>query len=233
MEQMKTLYQNENPVSNDAFDRVIAEIHMKKQSQNINSFLLCGCEPGVGTTSIAISLAISMANAGWKTILIDADLRKLGKAKRLNKDVQSGLSEYLQGEDEWENVVCNTNYSKLQYVGSGFDNGNVVSLLCSASMKELLLRLKKEYDYVIIDVPSLATALDASVLSAEVDSVVLVTSHMDSHKKTIIAAKKQLDRIGANIAGIIVNKVGAGEYKRVMKNYDYFKNKRYITKKEN
>lgn len=231
MKRLKDLYENNNQILNDAFDRIVAEIHIKKQKNGDKIFLICGCEPGVGTTTIAINIAIAMAKAGWKTLLIDADLRKIGEDKRLSGQ-EMGFADYLSGRVErLDNLICNTNYDSLHYLESGNDVKNAISVLCAASMKEMLEKLKEEYDYIIIDAPSVSTAIDASILATEADSVVLVTAHQSGQKKMVVEAKQQMDRVGAEVSGIIVNKIEMEEYRSAMKNYDYFKQKRYLTKK--
>ncbi len=231
MKKLQDLYQNRNRIQNDAFDRIVAEIHIKKQQNNITSFLLCGCEPGVGTTTIAINLAIAMANSGWNTILLDVDMRKNVEDKRLNQNKESGLTDYLCDMESLDECIFETNYQHLKYMASGNATENAVSLLCSVRMKELLARLSKEYDYVIIDAPSIPSAVDASIVATEVDAVVLITAQQKTRKKSIEQAKKQMDKVNANIQGIIVNKVTPDEYKHAMKSFDYFKKHRYIKKK--
>lgn len=233
MKRVKNLYENENPVLSDSFDRVVAEIYIKKQQKGYKTFLFCGCEPGVGTTTIAINVAIAMANAGWKTLLIDADLRKVGKHKRLNNDQEEvGFSDYLNGSvDELDSIICNTNYKSLDYLESGSDGHNVISVLCAATMKGMLTELKEKYDYIIIDTTSIATGIDASVLATEADSIVLVTTHQSGLIKMVSEAKRKMDQVGADVSGIIVNRIAIKEYRKVMKNYDYFTKTRYITRK--
>lgn len=227
----KELYKIQDKIMNDAFDRIVAEIHIKKQQSGINTFLICGCEPGVGATMVSINLAISMADAGWKTILLDADLRKKEKDKHLSEG-DIGLSNYLSGGYHWEEVINDTNHSNLTYVTGGNAEENAVSMLCSVKMQELLTKLKGEYDYVIIDAPSLGSAVDGTVIAQRADAVVLVTSHMDSHKKYVKDAVAKLEKIEAKVAGVVVNKVSAAEYKRSQENYDYFEKKKYTVKKK-
>jgi len=221
MKKLRDLYRHKNQTLNDAFDRIVVEIHLKKQKENYTSFLISGCEPGAGTTTIAINLAISMALAGWKTVLVDADMRKGADYKRLNEDTEKGLSEYLSGDgSKAEEIIYGTNYELLHYIPSGLAEKNAVSLLCSAQMQQLMKSLQEKYDYVIIDVPSINSAIDTTILAPKVDAVVLVTAQGDGEIKMVRKAKQELDKIGANILGIIVNKVEFSEYKREMKNYD-------------
>ena len=229
MRMLKDLYQSNNLTLKDAFDRVVAEIHIHKQKENFKSFILAGCEPGVGNTTMAINLAISMANSGWKTLLIDADMRKNKEHKRLNEEITVGLSDYLTDVSNYSDILYSTNYHGLDFIGSGScSEASVVSMLCSSSMKVLLEKAYQEYDYIIIDMPSLASAVDASIIAPQVDAVVLVTKQGSGKIKYINDAKIKMDKAGANILGIIVNKVSIYEYKRSIRNYDYFKKQKYL-----
>ena len=108
---------------------------------------------------------------------------------------------------------------------------NAVNALCSVRMKELMSELREQYDYVILDAPAVSSAPDAAILSTIVDGVLLVTSQQPGHTvKAISVANRQLDDDGANILGIVVNNVEESEYRRAMKNYDYFKKHKYKVK---
>ena len=231
MSQKKNIYKSDNTILNDAYDRLVAQLYIKKQNSDLKAITVSGTEPGVGSTSITINLAISMANAGWKTLLIDADLRKEGRVKRLNED-SAGLAEYIDEDAKLEKVIIPTNHNDLFYMSSGTKEVNVVSALCSVRMKELMTKLRDEYDYIILDTPAMSSAPDAAVLSTVVDGVILVTSQQKGYTiKAVASAKKQLDEDGANILGIVVNRVEEAEYRRAMKNYDYFKKQKYKIKK--
>ncbi len=215
---------------NDAYDRLAARLYIKKQQGELKAITVCGTEPGVGSTTICINLAISMAEAGWKTLLIDADLRKGIRVKRLNEET-TGLAEYIDLGKKLEDVVSKTNHQGLFYLSSGNVNVNAVSALCSVRMKELMAKLKEEYDYIILDAPAMSSAPDAAILSTVVDGILLVTSQKKGYTvKAIATAQKQLEEDGANILGIVVNDVDENEYRRAMKNYDYFKKHKYKTK---
>ncbi|MBE5905177.1 MAG: CpsD/CapB family tyrosine-protein kinase [Lachnospiraceae bacterium] len=232
MAKIMKVYQTKNYMLNDAFDRIVARIHMKKQKDKMSTFVVCGTQPGVGTTSVAINLAIAMAGSGWKTLLIDSDLRKVGKHKHLNETEDYGLSDYLDQKTEIEEVIYDTNHDHLSYLPSGIESNSVVRGICSVRMQQLLEQVEKEYDYVIVDVPAMSAAVDGSVVASLVDGTVMVTSQRKGYTiKAIREAKRELDRVGANVLGIIVNQVEPAEYRRSMKNYDYFKKHKYMKKK--
>ena len=231
MNKVKNIYQNNNSILNDAFDRLAAEIYIKKQKEGFVSFEICGTEPGVGSTTTAISVAVSMAKAGWKVVLVDCDLRKKATDKRLNEESLEGLSDMLDGVVTSKEIICKTNYDNLSYISSGNAAVNAISAVCSVKMKELMTEIKKDYDFIIVDVPSIASSMDAAVVATITDTVILVTSQEKGYRiKAIAEAEEKISGVGAHISGIVVNHVEAGEYKRVVKNYDYFKRHKYITK---
>ena len=70
------IYKNENYILNDAFDQAVVNIHIQKEQNGYKTYTICGCEPGDGSTTVAINLAAALANSGWKTVLVDGDMRK-------------------------------------------------------------------------------------------------------------------------------------------------------------
>lgn len=231
MKKILDFYRSTNQFVNDAFDQVIVNIHLNRQECEYKSIMFCGCEPGVGTTTLAINTAISMAISGWKTILLDGDMRKISQYKRLNEDTDNGLSDFLSSLEPYDQIVYETNYDNLYYIPGGSGSANPVSLLCSSRLDELLAHLLKEYDYIIIDMPSVATSVDSSIIASKVDTTVLVAAYAETDKKSVRIAKDILSKKGNSIMGIIMNKVDHSAYRRIMKNFDYFKNRKYINKK--
>ncbi len=231
MKKLIDIYRNTNQYVNDAIDRIIVGIHLKKQKDGCKMIMLSGCEPGVGTTTISISLAISMANTGWRTILIDGDLRKMEKYKRLNKGAEIGLSEFLSNKALYHEIIYDTNHDNLFYISSGRGALNPVSLLCSDKMEELIGRLNEGYDYIVIDMPSVTTSIDANVLANKVDSIILVSAYAKTDKTSIRESKDALTNSGGNIMGIILNKMEASTYGTIIKNFDYYKDQKYVNRR--
>lgn len=224
-------YRNADQFINDAIDRIIVEIHLRKQKDGYKTFMLSGCEPGVGTTTLAISLAVSMANAGWKTILVDGDLRKVSKFKRLNEDKAAGLSEFLSGNISSQEVIYETNCRNLLYIPCGIRAANPISLLCSSKVDELIEQLEKDYDYIILDMPSITATVDANVIATNVNGIILVSEYGKTDIRSIRESKEILNKSGGNLMGIILNKVHTSEYGHIIKNFDYYKDQRYLKKR--
>lgn len=217
------LYRHQNSIVNDAYDRMVAGIHLHKKNSGFSTFAVTGCEPGVGATTIAISLAISMSLSGCKTVLIDTDMKKGANNKRLNQEIEYGLSHYLAGAVPIETILCTTNYENLKYITCGQVNNNALELLCSSNFDKLMTYIKENFDMAIFDSPSLNATVDTSILAAKTDSVILVAEQNKTTTKQIKASKRELDNVGANLLGIVLNHVDKNEYKSFLKHYNYFK----------
>ena len=227
------IYRPKNETLNDAFDRLVVTIHHQNRMYNHKTFVLTGCEPMVGTTTISINVAISLAMSGLKTILIDGDLRKDGKYKRLSDTVEQGLSDVLRGNLDLASAICATNYQTLDYLPSGTADDNPVGILYSPNLNKVIASLSGYYDFVIFDLPSANAAIDSNILASKVDAVILVAKQHSTTTMQIRNAKKELDKIAANLVGIVFNNVDASEYRRYMKNYDYFNKEKFINSGRN
>lgn len=225
------LYRNDNKVVIDAFDRLVVNVFMEKERHQHKSFLICGCDAGAGSTSIAVELAISLSVSGWKTILVDADLRKESKYKRLNQRTKAGLSDYVNLHKPKDLIINSTNWNGLDYISCGRDDSETpVKILCSQKIRELQAELCRDYDFVIYDVPALNSAVDATIMGVEVDCTYLVVAAEQTSFRNLTAAREQLEGTGANLAGIIVNKVSEDEYSRYANDYNYFIQKEYVSR---
>ena len=216
------LYENQNVFVTDAYDRFAAKLSMTKKTSGENLFTISGCSPGVGTTTIAINTAISLALAKRKVLLVDADMRKNSYIKRLNLGLQYGLSDYLMEAASYDDVVCTTNFEYLEYISCGSKLNNPVMLLNSPKFDEFLAFANENYDYVIFDSPTLNATVDAGVLASKTFGVILVAGYMQTRTNQISAAKKELDQLNANIMGIILNNIHKKRYKRYVEYYNHF-----------
>lgn len=225
------LYRSRDQVVNDAFDRAIVNIYVKREKRGYKSFVLCGSEAAVGTTSVAVEMAIALSVAGWKTILIDGDLRKLANYKRLNQKVENGLADYVLEDADASDIIYRTNWTSLDYIPCGVNaSESPVRILCSVKMEKLMSDLRKQYDYIIVDAPSINSSVDGQIFATKADATILVAAMNSSSKKNLTEAKKKFEDAGANVIGVIENMVEIDEYKKYIKDYDYFKKQKYVKK---
>ena len=224
------IYKNDSFILKDAFDQAVMNLHILKKQNGYKSFVICGCEAGDGNTTIAISMAAALADSGWRTVLVDGDMRKKNDYKRLNENAKKGLSDYLMGKLSLDNVIYETTTDNLSYVPCGELIDNPVRLLCSKNMDEAREELAKNFDFVIFDMPAINAAVDAKVLAVNADATILVSSIGKTSQKGLIEAANTLSEVKANLIGTIVNKTDMDQYVSYHEDYDYFQNERYAKK---
>ncbi len=164
--------------------------------------------PDEGKSSVAMGMAKAFAEAGSKTVLIDADMRKSVLAERYKVGaVHMGLSNYLIGIANYSDVLCETNINNLYMMFSGFIPPNPSELLGREQFGTVLQNLRILYDYIIIDTPSLGNVIDAAVIAKSCDGIVLVVESNAVNYKFAQKIKEQLDMSGCRIIGAVMNKV--------------------------
>jgi capsular exopolysaccharide synthesis family protein len=221
------IYNNFSQTVQDAFEMLTLNIHIKNNQRKIQTIALTSCNPKEGKTTLAIGLSISMARAGLKVLLVDADMRKPNSAKRLNgvgETSRCGLTDYLTGAMELSKVLNKTNIVNLTYLACGFKHDNSIFLLCSARFEELLNELKNEYDFIIFDTPAISTVVDGSIIVSKVDATLLVVRVGLTIIKDLQNTRKQLEDLNANVLGVVLNRAKRRHYKRYLTSYNYFSN---------
>lgn len=222
------LYENSEQLIRSAIDNIVVEIFNKRENtQTAQTILLTGCSALAGTTSTCIGLAIAIANTKRKTLLIDCDMRKTVKYKKLNEQVSLGLSDYLSQESEedgdWRDMIMyRTNIENLTYIPCGKNADNSTRLLCSTAMEKIINDVKMEFDCVIFDLPSLTIVPDAQILFPSVDGIILLTALGETTKKQIKEAKLKISQYKDKYYGMIVNKVQKDMYRMNVRDYDYY-----------
>jgi capsular exopolysaccharide synthesis family protein len=159
-----------------------------------------------GKTTIAINLAHSISQIDKKVILIDSDLRRPTIHKVLDLPNSSGLTTILAENLDYTEFVQSINEGKLDILTSGPIPPNPSELLGSKRMQLLLERIKDDYDMVILDSPPAGIVTDAVVLSTIVDGTILICAAGITGIDAIKATKAALDKVNANIIGVIINK---------------------------
>lgn len=223
MEAKMDFYRSDSQLMNDAVDRIVVDFYRRKREKGDKTFLLTGCCSEVGTTNICISLAIALSVAGWKTMLVDCDMRKANRYKRLNENKRLGLVDYLTEDLKIQEVTWNTGHENLSYIPCGNHSESPVRLLCSNRMEAFVEELKKEYDFIIFDFPTIDIVPDAEILIPFVDSIALVAALRKTTKRQLSAAKKVMESYNDKYAGLIVNRVELLQYRKFNHDFDYFK----------
>lgn len=221
------LYENKNQLLNASIDKITVEIIKKKKESSMSQAIaMTGCSPLAGTTSVSISLAIAMAATGRKTVLVDCDMRKAVRYKKLNDNVKVGLASYISSQHEnvveLKDVICETNIDNLFYISCGDSDENSTRILCSPKIDILLTELKASYDCIIFDLPSINIVPDAQIMFGKVDGIIYVAALGETKKIHIKDARRLVAPFLETYYGMIINKTPMDIYKANVKNYDYY-----------
>ncbi|RKY75121.1 hypothetical protein DRQ00_11070, partial [candidate division KSB1 bacterium] len=191
----------------EAYRSLRTQIQYARSEKPVQTILVSSPGPGEGKSTSVTNLAITMAQMGSKTILVDSDLRRpvLHSLFDLKRDV--GLSNYLVGRAEIEEVIRPTSVDNLYLISCGILPPNPSELLGSKRMQELIQQLKNECDYVLFDSPPLIAVTDAVVMAPWVDGVVLVLRSGKTDRDAAVRAFELLRNVKANVLGTLLNDV--------------------------
>lgn len=190
----------------EAFNSLRANILFSKK--DVKTIVLTSCLAHEGKSSVCFELCRSLAEAGKKILLVDADMRKSVMITRYtNNKGLYGLSHLLSGQIEAEEAICKTNVANLDIVFAGPYPPNPTELIGSPAFEEFLNAYRDAYDYIIVDAPPLGLVVDAAVISNVCDGSVLVVNvgHIKYRMAQNVIA--QLEKSGRKILGVILNQV--------------------------
>lgn len=173
----------------------------------LKTILITSTLAGEGKSYIASNLAISFAQAGKKVLVMDCDLRKGRQHKIFKLSSRRGLSNLLISDNEYKEYISATKIENLYVIPRGVVPPNPSELLSSKKNTELIKELKKHFDIIIMDGAPVTGLSDSLILSSMVDRVIIVSSINHTPKTELKNTIKSLQKVGANIAGIIVNRI--------------------------
>ena len=185
--------------------------------------VLTSSTPNEGKSTVALGLAVSLCDNGKRVLFVDADLRRsvlIGR-HRVTKEVK-GLSHYLSGQAEMNDVVCRTQEPGLFVIFAGVVPPNPSELLGQKQFEQLIYMVRDMYDYVFIDAPPLGSVIDAAVISRVCDASVFVVAANTVSYKYVRSVKEQLEKTGCPIIGVVLNKVDLKNHRYYGKYYGHY-----------
>jgi capsular exopolysaccharide synthesis family protein len=224
----RTIITKEDPKSpiSEAYRSLRTSILYSSPDKPIKSMIISSAGPGEGKTTTTSNLAITFANMGKKTIIIDADLRRPVLHHIFGLEKSPGLTDYLTGSTtDFNSLVNGTETKNLFVCTSGLNPPNPSELLGSNKMSELIDSLEQDWDIILLDSPPMVAVTDATIISREIDAMILVahSGKTDKHgfKRTIDSLKS----INVPLVGVVLNSVTSknsyGSYYYYYQNYNY------------
>jgi len=196
----------------EAFRALRTSLLLSQADHPPQVILMTSALPREGKTTAAVNLAVTLAQLGDKTLLVDADLRKPGinRALSLVDGKHAGLSSYLAGVSPLDLItVPHPAITNLEAIPTGPIPPNPADLLSSRRLTELIAELRTRYKFVVIDSPPIMAATDAVILSVLVDGVLMVVRSGETPKEAFTRTRDLLMGVKCRMLGVVLNAVDA------------------------
>ena len=212
------------PTSTSAenFRALRTNLNFLNLDKGIKTVIFTSSSPEEGKTTVAVNLAITMAQGGSKVLLIEGDLRRAVIAKLFGVEPVPGLADVILGNYEWRSVVrtitdfitgkmsmdevmLTPGMDNLHIITGGSMAPNPAELVNSKLMPDLIKQASSEYDIILIDAPPVLAATEASIWSSLGDGTIIVYQVGKIARSALKRAKAQLDHVNAKIFGVVLN----------------------------
>lgn len=185
-------------------------IHFALSNAKNNIIALSGPAPEIGKSFITTNLATILAQSGSRVLVIDGDLRRGYLNKYFNKEVQPGLSELLNHQNSYEDVVQNSQVDNLFFVTRGKSPVNPSELLSTDKFKVFLEQASASFDYVLIDTPPILAVTDGIIIAQYAGVNLLIARHGKTQIKELEITVTRFEQANVKVNGVILNDVQKG-----------------------
>jgi capsular exopolysaccharide synthesis family protein len=209
-------------VASESVRGLRSNLLFSKADQMPQVVLLTSATPKEGKTLVAVNLGAAMAQAGCRTLLIGADMRRPRAHKILELENGAGLSNILSSVSGVDEVIKPTGIPNLDIITAGPVPPNPSELLGSKRMPELISSLRERYEHIIIDTPPATAVTDAAILAQHADGVVLISKAFVTPKELVRSAIEALQKVNAKIFGVVLNSVNMSKEGAYYYQYAYY-----------
>lgn len=181
--------------------------NIQLSGNNLQVISITSVNPGEGKSTTSTNIAWAFARAGYKTLLVDADIRNsVMSGVFKSREKITGLTEFLSGTTDLSHGLCDTNVENLFVVQAGSISPNPTALLQSENFSTMIDTLRKYFDYIIVDTAPIGIVIDAAIITQKCDASVLVTAAGEANRKDVQKAKGQLEQTNKPFLGVVLNK---------------------------
>jgi polysaccharide biosynthesis transport protein len=209
----RDLYVHEHPTSRiaECCRSLRTNIMFSAADREIKTLVVSSANPREGKTTSVIYLGTTMAQSGQRVLLVDTDMRRPRLHVSLGVSRQTGLSNLIVGDQDYEDVIHATKIPNLSILPCGPLPPNPAEILMSHRFETVLAELSKRFDRVIFDSPPLNVVTDAVILSKQTDGVILVAHADKTLRDELKRSSRQIKTVNGKIFGVIVNAIEADQ----------------------
>nr|MBB1522098.1 CpsD/CapB family tyrosine-protein kinase [Clostridiales bacterium] len=204
MSELITKYDPKSPIS-EVFRLLRTNIQYINKDEKSTAIMLTSTTPANGKTFVTANLAITLAQANKRVILVDSDIRKPRLHKVFELENELGLSDYLSNSTDGL-YIRKTNVENLSIVTAGTMVNNPSELIGQEKFKKTIEALKEKYDYVIIDSSPILMVTDSILVSRVVDATILIAIYNKTRIDDLKSAIRRINHVGGNVAGVVLNR---------------------------
>ncbi len=205
----------------EAFRTIRTNLTFSEAGRDVRSLVVTSATAAEGKSLVSINLAVAMARAGKRVLLVDADMRRPRLHRAFGREVEEGLSSVLVGARALREVACPTPEPKLMLLPCGIIPPNPVELLGGSHTAAFLAAALAEFDLVVFDSPPVGLVSDACVLGTRADRVAFVVRSFKTDRGLSRRAVAQLAGVGARLAGLVLNHCDARAERYGSEEYRY------------
>ncbi len=219
-----------NPAHAEAYRILRTNIQFSLKFKEGKTLCFTSGSMGEGKSLTLFNLGFIMAQLGDRTLVVDSDLHRPRQHRMFNVKNELGLAQVLVGEKTTEDVIQKSVHPNLDFMPSGKLESGVHGLLDVARVRALIKELGPKYDRILFDAPPVIGVSDASVLTREVDGVMLLIQHRKYPKAVSERAKGILENMGVNIVGVVLNNINISRDQGYYYYQQYYYQSHYVNK---
>ena len=197
----------------ESVDSLSTTLTLREDLRSCRVFTITSALSGEGKTSVSCQLVVSLARStGSKVLLIDGDLRAPDVHHVFGRPMTAGLVGYLNGTDEWRDLVDRDWNDSIHLLTSGYLKGSPHRLLSNGRFEKLIEEARQEYDYIVLDTPPVLPASEALLFAKVADAVLMCALRDKSRIEQLVQAYQRLESSGCKVAGSVLSGVPVREY---------------------
>ncbi|MDD4212892.1 MAG: CpsD/CapB family tyrosine-protein kinase [Bacilli bacterium] len=202
----------------ESFEKLQVNVGLASVDEKVKVIQITSSTQDEGKTTVAVNLAFSYINRGFKVLIVDLDLRRPKIHRNFELPNENGIVDYASGKCAKEALIKHTKYG-IDVVFSGNKTPYPAKILESEMIRSLLSEAKEVYDYIILDTPPVSVVVDPILVSKYVDGTLFIVQAEKTKKAIIKESLHTLENAQANVLGLVITSV---KEKYTKYNYKYY-----------